>query len=77
VFVKVNTYWPEDLKEKGNPALIFAHGGWCIFNDAVGSSHTNMQEWCYDYKCVGFNVDFRNAPEVKAPGGCMDIVETI
>lgn len=39
VFVKVITYRPEGLPESGNPALIFAHGGWCLINDAEGSSH--------------------------------------
>ena len=46
-------------------------------NDAEQSCNEKMIEWAHDFKFIGFNVDFRNSPEVKAPGASNDVVKVI
>lgn len=33
-----------------------------------------MIRWAYKYKCIVFNVEYRLAPEAKAPGGQRDFM---
>ena len=35
-----------------------------------------MIRWAHKYKCCVFNVEYRLAPEAKAPGGARDFMHT-
>ena len=58
------------------PAYIFARPGGGCLHDAV-SFQGYMVEHALDNNCITFNVDFRNAPKTKCPGGVMDYYKTI
>jgi len=56
------------------PAFVYAHGGGAVCFTArpwQGSIHL----LALGMKCVIFNVDFRNGPEAKAPGGQQDMAD--
>ena len=36
-----------------------------------------MVEYAHDLQCICFNVDYRLAPEAKAPGGASDLATAI
>jgi len=47
VFVKVKVFTPKALPESGNPAMIWAHGGWGILLD-YSADHENMVEYAHN-----------------------------
>jgi len=66
--VTVYMHRPKALPEKGCPAMIFAHGGG--FVGGRGSHFVPIYAFtCLAYGVVGFNVDYRLAPEHGNKGG--------
>jgi len=67
---------PNDLPEKGNPALFYAHMGGIVVHDAA--DFNNMcRKMALSCKCIVFNVNYRKAPETKCPKNTMDYVTAI
>ena len=66
---------PQSLKDEPKaPAYVYAHGGGAVVFDArswQGAVHL----LALMNKCVVFNVDFRNGPEARAPGGQQDMAD--
>jgi len=66
--ITVYIHRPKNLPKKGCPAMIFAHGGGCI----VGKAESFVPAYAFKslmYEVVGFNVDYRLAPEHGNKGG--------
>ena len=66
-----------DCSERGqnSAALIWAHGGGGVTLTAEINNEL-MIRWAAKYKCIVFNVEYRLAPETKAPGGARDFMHT-
>jgi acetyl esterase len=69
--IPIRVYYPKDLQENNNPALVYYHGGgWVVGNidthDDVCRALTNLAN------CVTISVDYRLAPEHKFPAAVDD-----
>lgn len=58
----------------GSAAFVWAHGGGAVAMSAKQNNEL-MIRWAHKYNCVTFNVDYRLAPETKAPGGQRDFMK--
>jgi len=66
--VTVYVHRPKNLPEKGCPAIVFVHGGGAI--SSRGSDYIPLYALsALQYGVVGFNVDYRLAPEHGNKGG--------
>jgi len=66
--ITVYMHRPKDLPKRGCPAMIFVHGGAAIAGKGSDFVPTYSFEALY-YGVVGFNVDYRLAPENRNKGG--------
>ena len=68
---------PHSLKEDPKaPAYVYAHGGGAVVFEAwQWQPAVHLQ--ALGLKCVVFNVDYRNGPDTKAPGGQQDMADVI
>ncbi|KAL5269635.1 hypothetical protein ACHWQZ_G003176 [Mnemiopsis leidyi] len=75
--VPVEVYTPDSLVGKsGNSAYIFAHGGGCVSGKAKDSKPF-LAFLALSANVVVFNVDYRLAPETKAPNNVKDFYEAV
>lgn len=58
------------------PAFVWAHGGGAVIFDGPFNNYI-MPFYANRLNCVTFNVDFRNGPETKCPGGQQDFVDAL
>jgi len=66
---------PQSLKDDQRaPTYVYAHGGGGVVF-AARQWQNACQLLALKQKCVVVNVDFRNAPEAKAPGGQQDMAD--
>lgn len=75
VSIKVYVSLPRDVQERTS-AMFFAHSGGACVNEAQVYAPM-MNKYCIELGCAVFNVDYRKGPEVKAPGGQLDMVAVI
>ena len=75
--VPVEIYTPNSLVGKpGRSAYIFAHGGGCVSGKACDSKPF-LDYLALSANLVVFNVDYRLAPETKAPNNVQDFYEAV
>ena len=73
--IKVIITRPQSLKdEPKTPAYVYAHGGGAVVFEAW-QWQPAVHLLALGLKCVVFNVDYRNGPETKAPGGQQDMAD--
>lgn len=76
VSAKIFIIKPNDLPKAPQAAYVYAHGGGACFTKAEDSNNL-MAVVALNLRCIVFNVDFRNAPEAKAPKGANDFALAI
>ena len=74
--MKIFVIKPLDLPKTPQAAYVYAHGGGAVFLSAEDNNNL-CAEIALNLKCIVFNVDFRNAPEAKAPKGSNDFALAI
>ena len=70
--IKVFVHRPKSLPKENRPAMVFAHGGGAILCSAGGFGPI-ASRYAVEGLCTVFNVDYRLAPEHKAPAGLYDM----
>ena len=76
VMIKIYMIRPKSLPKDGNAAYIWAHGGGAVFFSAADDNNS-MAHTALNLQCVVFNVDYRLAPENKAPKGQNDFAAAV
>ena len=76
VNIKIYQIKPKSLPKDGNAAYIYAHGGGAVFFSAADENNA-MAHTALNLQCIVFNVDYRLAPEAKAPKGQNDFAAAI
>jgi acetyl esterase/lipase len=59
--------------------VVFVHGGAFVRGDKCATEHIydNVLYWFARQGCVGFNVEYRLAPEAQYPGGAADVAAAV